>query len=107
MSSLRAGQPEASPLIFKQTMWRVNCPRRQSGCLYRWAMVMVRPVLFFKHSVSDRPFHLAGLYNDARYRVMGDAGWFLDHPTAAGAETIRSEFQYMAHMMNSSFGEYL
>ena len=38
----------------------------------------------------------------ARVRGLADAGFFLDHPTRAGAPRIRSEFQYLFNMANVS-----
>lgn len=39
-----------------------------------------------------------------KYRAMGDAGFFLDHTTETGEQSIRPLFQNMFSMMNSSYG---
>lgn len=40
----------------------------------------------------------------AKFRALGDAGFFLDHLNMNGQQLIRPEFQNMFLMMNSSYG---
>lgn len=65
------------------------------------------------HAESPQPFPF--FYTQADYvrsylpttinvRILGDAGFFLDHETAAGQQYIQPMFQTMFQLMNSSFG---
>lgn len=38
------------------------------------------------------------------FRAMGDAGFFLNHPTAKGQQVILPAFQSMFEIMNSTYG---
>ena len=58
-------------------------------------------------SSSSRPqadFVAQALPQGAKFRALGDAGFFLDHLNVKHEEKIRPQFQNMFQIMNSSFG---